>query len=278
MTETPHGYRRYQHYGCRCATCRYDNSRYRVEYLAGRGAYVVGFVPVEPVRAHMRALSGAGVSVQRLSARTGVSVWTLRLWRSGRTRLARKDLAERVLAVSAAAPADVGVHRRIQALVADGRPIVELAARIGWNPANLMGVLRQNTVRPETRAKLVALYDDLSATPPVESPVADRARRRAIRDCWFPVAAWDEDTIDDPDALPCLLPPLTAVDRGLELLVQHVVAGHRVKVTAAVRFEIARRMPDRLAREIAAVARCSVQNASALARAARAERESQEAA
>ncbi len=219
-----------------------------------------------PVCAHLKALSSAGIGYRRVASLAGVSTRTLWriLYQGSRPTQAT---AAMLLAVHAGAgPAEkwapaIGSTRRLQALRALGWSVDYLSARLDMTTTAVSQLAlerRTNTFR-STAVKVNALYADLSMTFPPMSPAEERNRGFARRRGWFPPLAWDDETLDDPAALPCLLPPLEPVDRDLELLVQHIVAGHDVKPTPAARREIVRRTPDRLSTEVAKLARCSSQ-------------------
>jgi len=102
----------------------------------------------------------------------------------------------------------VGTRRRLQALVAFGYPRCYLADRIGMLPSNFGRLLSDSNsqVLAITARKVVALFDELSATPGPSS----RARKDGARRGWAVPMAWDDDTIDDP---------LAAPDRGVEVMI-----------------------------------------------------------
>lgn len=232
-------------------------------------------------------LSEAGIGHRRIAELADVSYRTLArvLYEGKRLHAATAD---RVLAISpAATPAmwgapAVGIVRRLRALRADGRNNTVLAAAVGVDRNNLSQITlgyREQVVR-STAAAVRDLYAMLADQPPEPTAFVRRTIQEARLSGWFRPGAWDPETIDDPDAPPCLLPPVAPVDRDLELLVQHIVAGHPAKVTRQARYELIRRMPDRPSGEIAVIAQCSVQNVSGIRRliADRAAREAGEAA
>lgn len=94
-----------------------------------------------------------------------------------------------------------GTQRRLLALYRMGWDWRQIGDRLGMdnrNVATLATVRRQVTAR---RARQVAIvYDELSMTPGPST----RAVRHAERMGWPPPLAWDDDTIDDPDATPDL--------------------------------------------------------------------------
>lgn len=99
-----------------------------------------------------------------------------------------------------------GTVRRVQALGTVGYPLGCLADWLGLAESQLTQLLAVAAV-PVTAARLVAvLYDRLCFTDPVThgiEPVSvRRAKEHASAEGWAPVGAWDDDTIDDPSAVP----------------------------------------------------------------------------
>ncbi|MFD6740741.1 hypothetical protein ACWHA6_37965 [Streptomyces anthocyanicus] len=105
------------------------------------------------------------------------------------------------------APA-AGTVRRLQALAVSGWPVSRLCRETGLSPYRvdrlLMGVTRAVSV-DDARAVAV-VYERLGAASPglcgVSHIAARGARERAAAARWAPPAAWDDDTIDDPQAIP----------------------------------------------------------------------------
>ena len=97
-------------------------------------------------------------------------------------------------------PDAIGTARRLQALAALGWPPSELARRTGVSRSTFEHIVKGHIQR--TSAGVVAavsdLYEELSMTP---GP-SDHWRRMAADKGWTPPLAWDDDTIDDPDAKP----------------------------------------------------------------------------
>lgn len=97
-----------------------------------------------------------------------------------------------------------GTGRRIRALVALGHDQSTIAAESGLalsvvSYLALGKVKRTNVGRAEAIAKA---YDTLSMIPGSSQQARNRARARG----WPPPLAWDDDTIDDPNAQPDIGP------------------------------------------------------------------------
>ncbi|MFJ5915002.1 hypothetical protein ACIQFW_04285 [Streptomyces ardesiacus] len=102
----------------------------------------------------------------------------------------------------------MGTTRRLQALAVMGWPRLRLHRETGLTPSRLVPLLA-GTASAVTRqeARMVAVvYVRLSAVSPglcgVSHIAARAARERAWTAGWAPPAAWDDDTIDDPQAIP----------------------------------------------------------------------------
>lgn len=96
----------------------------------------------------------------------------------------------------------IGTTRRLRALIALGYSQAHLAQLLDTHQSwisKLVDNPRQK-VNAATAARVAELYDRMSMTP---GP-SDRARGSARRRRWAPPLAWDDDTIDDPTAAPCL--------------------------------------------------------------------------
>lgn len=94
-----------------------------------------------------------------------------------------------------------GTRRRLQALAYDGWALERLAAMAEAGPETFGRVQRNARgpkVRPETAAKVRALFDRLAASQGGSARTASHARRQG----WLPWHVWEAVDIDDPDALP----------------------------------------------------------------------------
>lgn len=100
--------------------------------------------------------------------------------------------------------------RRLQALWADGFPTVWIAREIGHESSagNLQDMIagRQPHVMPATKQTISDLYDKLEGVTPEEMLIPPRdiskAKTYALKKGCAPRHCWDEDTIDDPEAIP----------------------------------------------------------------------------
>lgn len=170
--------------------------------------------PIEPVSAHVHELLDAGWSLRSIADAAGCDpAVVLRLKKRDQTRI-RKDIAERVLAVTddkllARSNAEgfvrnLGARRRIQALLTVGWRHQDISAAMLTSDAAVgtrsPAVLHQRGewIARRSHDAVCAAYDRLAMTP---GP-SDKTRRLAAKYGYTPPLAWDEDTIDNPAALP----------------------------------------------------------------------------
>lgn len=114
----------------------------------------------------------------------------------------------------------VGTRRRIEALACMGWSMRALSRALGWHQDRLQVLLSipGGGVSPANRDRIAALYDELWDKRPPERTrseriSASRPRALAARNGWAPPLAWDDDTIEDPDATPDLGADSSAWDR-----------------------------------------------------------------
>lgn len=91
-----------------------------------------------------------------------------------------------------------GSARRLQALAALGYGLLDLADHLGWRKSRVQNVqtLKASRVCLSTVERVTRVYDELAMTPGPSTRARDLARRKG----WVPPLAWDDDTIDDPNA------------------------------------------------------------------------------
>lgn len=134
----------------------------------------------------------------------------------------------------------VGTHRRIRALMFMGWTQAEIARRLGMKSTkNINDFFAHPDVLRTTAERIAAIYDELSMVQGPSNRIAVLARNRG----YAPPLAWDEATIDDPDAKPYrpkkgANPELHMID---PVIVDRALAGERVKANTAERAEVVRR-------------------------------------
>lgn len=174
-------------------------------------------VDAEAARRHVRNLMTAGVSVVRIADHADISFAILShlLYNRGPHRPASRQIrlanAQRILAVRAENVATgyvnpAGTHRRLQALMANGWPQLRLGPHIGVHPVYVNALLKQTSIFGTTAANVAAAYDRLWSQDPRQHGVRvgtyKKVRALARTNGWAPPGAWDDDTIDDPNAFP----------------------------------------------------------------------------
>lgn len=222
--EREHGtYAKYRLEGCRCYPCAaarsaYDENRNRaIAYGTWKP-----WVDAEPVRGHIRELQACGMGLRAIAAASGVSRSALIGLVNGKpgrepASKVRPQTALRILEVqptldSLAASTVIdatGTVRRLRALVARGWSQAKLADRLGILPHNFPLTINAERVTVRTARAVRAMYDELwDQAPPEDSHrlkiSVSRARNYARDRGWAPPMAWDDDTIDDPAAVPDL--------------------------------------------------------------------------
>lgn len=235
---------------CRCVPCAAANSTYEGD-RARRIAYgQQAYVDARPATDHVRALCAAGLGWKRVAALAGVPASTIypllygKADRNGgapRTK-ARRATVEAILAVpmpnldqlgDGANVDSTGTRRRLQALIYSGWSVQRLADTAGVDRQALDAALAQHDVVARTARTVRDLYEQLWDTPPAAANPGEArgitlARHRAAKQSWAPPMAWDDDTIDDPDALPAhLIEPETGTPGIDEVKVTLAIAGQR---------------------------------------------------
>jgi transcriptional regulator with XRE-family HTH domain len=178
-------------------------------------------VDAAAARAHVQALSQAGISWRRAVTLAGVSTGALsKLLYGGPgdrapARRIRPGTAAAILAVrpdarnlgECAVVDAAGTHPRLQALVAIGWSQAKLAARLGMTPANFAAMMRRGRVTASTARAAAAVYGELWNQRPPETSQQEkiavaRARNHARARGWAPPLAWDDDQLDRPGGKP----------------------------------------------------------------------------
>ncbi len=122
-----------------------------------------------------------------------------------------------------------GTARRVRALVALGYTWTDLSRHLGVDPSTIrwLGARPRPTVRLRTAAAVTALYDELSTTPGGKAYAYTIARKNG----WPPPLAWDDDTIDDPQAQRWAGVPEGTAPVVDEVAIRRALNGDRIKLT-----------------------------------------------
>lgn len=211
-------------YDCRRPECHarwraYMNNRTR---LLAYGTWQP-YIDAEPVRQHVHMLRTYSIGIPRVRELSGVSngaMSKLVYGTGGRppSRRVRPLTADRItavrpsldLALPTALVDGTGTRRRLRALVAVGWPQLELGRRLSMDKKSVNEQVNavKLTAYAATARAVRDLYDGLWDIDPaaegVEARWVSEARARAAKRRWAPPAAWDDEYIDSPAAVPDL--------------------------------------------------------------------------
>ncbi|MEW1565773.1 hypothetical protein AB0454_22640 [Streptomyces sp. NPDC093509] len=193
-----------------------QNKRRRLQAI---GEWQSPYVDAEPVRQHVWAIRAAGMSEKALERRFNLPEGAFKnLIRGANGKppgsKVLRTTADTVLAYwptlqdfpDTASIDPTGTRRRAHALQALGWPNLWMAEDLGMRPSNFRTCLRTETVSARFARKIAALYDRLWNQNPedhgVPAHAAARTRRHAEANGYLGPMAWDDDTIDDPKAMP----------------------------------------------------------------------------
>ncbi|MBU8834152.1 hypothetical protein [Mycolicibacterium goodii] len=224
-----------------CGSCYHTFRTRQVAY----GRWTPMYVDATPTRDHLEALIAMNLSFAAIGNLTGIAKDVLRGIVNGRggyppVEKVHRKTQERVLAVPVPtmreayklmlprAQVDItGTRRRLRALMAIGYVQADLCDRISGSTFGNRQLWsdRCNYTNAGIAARVVELFDELHLTP---GP-SDRARRWAAKRGWDHPLAWDEDTIDDPNAEPyqCVLEPRTKKKERVAPDFPDIIADHR---------------------------------------------------
>lgn len=216
-TDPRHGERAGYLAGCRCLPCRRANSRYLKAYRVTRAETGPRRIPATGVHTHVEHLRRT-MSLGTIAVAAGLPRNTVRSALEHDTITPR--VADAIMRVRVTTPAGKhhlaphGTVRRLRALATLGYSIPDIVAVTGRSKRALadlrmhgdtFGFVHSTTARAVTRA-----YDQLWMTPKPAHGLNAQQRghitqtvKLAARMGWVPPLAWDDATIDDPDAVPC---------------------------------------------------------------------------
>ncbi|EGE40840.1 hypothetical protein GTY83_07275 [Streptomyces sp. SID4928] len=218
----------YTRYKCRLPECV---ERYRANERDRRRQHRRGeyrrLIDADPVREHVQQLLATGASPRAIAARADVADRVVRDLLPARQAGARTPHKYRVLADNAAkllavTPDDVVPHyvpalgsvRRLQALVADGMPMIHIAPHVDLYPSYISGLLWRadeldnHQVFGTTALAITRGYNHLSGKNPLRHGATRKskalARRIGASRNWPTSKYWARfpDAIDDPHFTP----------------------------------------------------------------------------
>ncbi|MDT0262301.1 hypothetical protein [Jatrophihabitans lederbergiae] len=253
---------------CRCQRCTAANTA--ASRCANRDrayGHWQPYIDASPATAHIHVLRASGFGLRRIADLAHVSTSTLRALLGtgpdGATARAkiRPDTAARILAIEPerAAPAayskvdPTGTRRRLQALVAIGWTLAQLAVQLHRTTTHLTRTLAAAHVTARTAKQVRDLYNRLWNVRPPQHTSAERAAVEAARTAaaqrgWLPPLVWD-DIDSDPDPDPYKRDQASAGAADIDgIAIERAVAGDGVRLdqlTPAEQAEVVRRMTER---------------------------------
>ncbi|MCX4792556.1 hypothetical protein OG369_43045 [Streptomyces sp. NBC_01221] len=178
------------------------------------------FVDAEPVRKHLRQVNATGMSYRAICERLGFaqdSSLQHLMWGRGEYgpgQQVRRETAELVLSYwpslndfpDGARIDATGTRRRIEALAVRGWPRHLMAKQVGMEETHFRKASGRERVTARLARRVAAMYDAWWDQDPLEHGVplcsVSRVRADAARSGFRSALAWDDDTIDDPAAVP----------------------------------------------------------------------------
>ncbi|MBO0676885.1 hypothetical protein JRC04_05370 [Mycolicibacterium sp. S2-37] len=172
-----------------------------------RGEVVRGFQDAKPVAEYIAQLSEAGIGSVRLAKLSGITVDTI--LRIKKQKRVLSDTARYIFAVplpsSPHAQASdgrlipsIGTQRRLQALQRHGYSLRWLSQQCTLTEDVLSRINRRAWITAKSARTVEELFRKYQLTFGGDVRAANRAARRG----WAPPLAWDEDSLDDPEAEP----------------------------------------------------------------------------
>lgn len=210
----------YTRYGCRLPECvERKNAWARSRDKAIREGTWQPRIDAAPVREHIRHLVAEGVTLDAIAASVGAERDTIvdftpkRRPGRGLRHTTNPNFAAKILALTPESITSgrvdaTGTHRRIQALVASGWPLIHIGRQMGMHEQRPEQILRCARVYAATRKQIAEGYEHVARLRPERCGVprhkARQSRERAAANRWPTVAYWAErmDVIDDPDFIP----------------------------------------------------------------------------
>jgi len=237
----------YNNHKCRCLECKAANSARERDRTRAKlyKRWESKFVDAAPVRSHLEALVKQGWGTRTIALKSGVHRTQIINVLYGRSSSdPRPAEVSRVLKVNAEkllalrfdtdVPDGVsvgarGMHRRMQALTAQGFSLSWQARQIGWSMQNYSQLLKRSSVSAATFNKVKNLFEAYEmrwAEPKTqqEKAAVTRALRMAHARNWVVAAAWDDIDRDEHPPVP--------LDTGLldEVIVEDLLDGVPWKV------------------------------------------------
>lgn len=226
--EHSHGSSRCYQGGCGCVPCRVGNTNRVADYRSRAGGVEVNRRRRAGVALanHVNSLRAEGMSVQVIADLAGVAYNVVENVSRNPQAVIRDVSRDALKGVTVEMwkphlmPAkqipNVGVRRRMQALMFMGYHGAELMGRLGKDRKYVTRMVNSEWVFQATHDAVRALYDELWDKPAPESYGGRRAAVRARREGWVGPLGWDDESIDDPAAEPSTGEPVSTGEALLE--------------------------------------------------------------
>lgn len=201
---------------------RRRNKRWKYLRDTGQGSQMGPQAGAE-ARAHLEWLHGQGMSLPMMSRQSGLSQstlsWSMKrpptdgIFRSTHTKIMRLTLdVTRPDRESGAVLDPTGTCRRLRALWAEGHPQSCIAEQLGWYHAGHRSNVgyylhyRARITHADFAERVKVLYEKMAGNDPLAFGATPHgvkvAKTYARKYDAAPPWCWDEDTIDDPEAIP----------------------------------------------------------------------------
>lgn len=190
---------------CTCPKCLHGSRKARKAYLVRYHRGESSLAPTAPVAAHLKRVIASGRSITQIAKEAGVNRSTVCSALSMRRTGMLQANAVKLLAVSAK-PDDcvlvdsTGTVRRLRALVVIGHKQQTIADAVGcsYTYISMLTHEQRATVTYGLEQAVRRAYRDLWMKPGTSA----LGRSRATSYGWYGPLAWDDDTIDNPAAIP----------------------------------------------------------------------------
>jgi plasmid maintenance system antidote protein VapI len=191
---------------CRCDKCKRANRLAAIARERNRLNGIPNMISRDILLPHIRMLTASGMSQELIARRAQVAQTTISYLVIGRNQSCQRDKALRILAVQPGVFDDIAERpaltstRQLQALYAIGHSRITIAANTGLHEATISDIAngKYTKVDGSTATAITLAYRRLGEV----HGTSWKSRLRAREEGWAPPAAWDDDTIDDPEAAP----------------------------------------------------------------------------
>lgn len=206
---------------CNCKPCTLKRRRCNKQWKFNKARGHSSITDATAAREHMVVLRETR-TWESIAVASGVAESNLLLIANGQRTIILVTTHNQILAVK---PLDkplpglaigaLGSRRRLQALACIGHSTVALAneCRVAKQRIHDIALGVQTTVRYDTAERIKAAYERLAYKPPAHSKFTARTRNLAAARGWHGPLAWDDDTIDDPNAKPEKAKPYKPADK-----------------------------------------------------------------